>query len=158
MEKELEEKVKRTAAAEARADREATKRAELESTMVHLREDALKASNESRVSVEARAKALSTANKATTLARQAMQVRTRLETELHDALGDIDSKQNTISSLIKALEKEKSRTQEDVASMAKQMVLHEKQLHARRTLEEVSRSADTKFSTRLVKKVAKARG
>ena len=158
MERELEEKIKRTAAAEARAEREANKRASLEEQMLHLREDALKASNDSRVSTEARAQALSTASKATTFARKAMQIRSRLETQLQDAHAELDNKQNTISSLIKALEKEKSRTQEDVASLAKQLVLHEKQLQARRTLEEVSRSVDNKLTTRLVKKVAKARG
>lgn len=158
LERELEDRIKRTAAAEARAEREANKRSELEKEMVLVRQDALKATNECRVSVEARAKAMSTANKATTFARQAMQIRTRLETELHNAEAELDNKQNTISSLIKALEKEKARTQEEVASMAKQLRLHEKQLQARRTLEEVSRSVDNKLSTRLVKKVAKARG
>jgi len=158
LEQELEDRIKRTAAAEARAEREANKRSELEKQMVLVRQDALKATNECRVSVEARAKAMSTANRATTFARQAMQIRTRLETELHNAEAELDSKQNTISSLIKALEKEKARTQDDVASMAKQLRLHEKQLQARRTLEEVSRSVDNKLSTRLVKKVAKARG
>jgi len=158
MERELEEKVKRTSAAEARADRETAKRVELENEMVQLREDALKASTDCRVSTEARANALSTANRATTMARQAMQIRARLESQLKDAKDEIDSKQSTISSLIKALEKEKSRTQDDVASMAKQLRLHEKQLQARRTLEEVSRSVDNKLSNRLVKKVAKSRG
>jgi len=121
IEQQLEEKIKRTSAAEARAEREAEKRAALELQMVQIREDALKATNESRLSTESRAKALSTASKATTIARQAMQVRTRLETQLHDAQAEVDSKQNTISSLIKALEKEKSRTQDEVASMAKQL-------------------------------------
>ncbi len=158
MEQELEEKIKRTSSAEARAEREAAKVVELENEMVQLREDSLRAVNESRVSVEARAKALSTANKATTFARQAMQIRSRLETQLNEAHAEIDNKQSTISSLIKALEKEKSRTQEEVASLAKQLRLHEKQLQARRTLEEVSKSVDNKLSTRLVKKVARARG
>lgn len=158
MEQELEEKVKRTAAAEARAEREATKSASLESELVLLRQDTLKATKDSRESVEARARALSTANKATTIARQAMDIRSRLETQVHDAESELDSKQQTISSLIGALEKEKARTQDQVTSMAKQLILHEKQLQARRTLEEVSRSVDNKLSTRLVKKVAKARG
>jgi len=158
VEQELEEKVKRTSAAEARADREVAKRAELENQMLQLREDALKATTDCRISVEARANALSAANKATTLARQSMQIRARLESQLNDAREELDSKQVTISSLIKTLEKEKSRTQAEVNSMAKQLLLHEKQLQARRTLEEVSRSVDNKLSTRLVKKVAKSRG
>ena len=158
LEQQLEEKAKRTAAAEARAEREAEKRAALESELVHLRQDTLKATKQSRESVEARARALSTANKATTFARQAMEIRTRLEAQLQEAESELESKHSTVSSLIKALEKEKARTQEEVSSMAKQLILHEKQLKARRQLEEVSRSADNKFSTRLVKKVAKARG
>jgi len=36
-------------------------------------------------------------------------------------------------------------------------VLHEKQMTARRTLEEVARSVENKLTSRLVKKVAKAR-
>ena len=142
----------------ARAEREADKCAALENEVVLLRQDTLKATKDSRESIEARARALSTANKATTFARQAMEIRTRLETQLHDAEEELDNKQKTISSLIKALEKEKARTKEQVDSMAKQLILHEKQLQARRTLEEVSRSVDNKLSTRLVKKVAKSRG
>lgn len=158
LEQQLEEKARRTAAAEARAEREFDKSAALENELVFLRQDTLKATKDSRESVEARARALSTANKATTFARQAMEVRTRLETQLHDAEQELESKHNTVSSLIKALEKEKTRTQADVTSMAKQLILHEKQLKARRQLEEVSRAADSKFTTRLVKKVAKSRG
>lgn len=157
VERELEEKIKRTSAAEALADREITKRADLENEMLLLREDALKATTDCRVSTEARVSAISTANRATIFARQSMQIRAQLESQLSDLKADLDNKQATISSLIKALEKEKSRTQEDVSMMAKQLRLHEKQLQARRTLEEVSRTVDNKLSTRLVKKVAKSR-
>jgi len=157
IERELEDKIKRLSAAEARADREMSKRAELENEMLLLREDTLKAANDCRVSTEARASALNTANKATTFARQAMQIRARLESQLSDVKEELENKQATISSLIKALEKEKSRTQEDVTLMAKQLRLQEKQLQARRTLEKVSRTVDNKLSTRLVKKVAKSR-
>ncbi len=157
LEQELQQKVKSTAAAQARAEREAVKRAEVEAKLLELRTDLLKASNEARTSTEARAQALSTANKATTFARQAMSVRSKLEAELHEAQESLNSRQETISSLVKALEKEKRRTQTDVTAMAKQLILHEKQLQARRSLEEVSRSVDNKFTTRLVKKVARSR-
>ena len=157
IERELEEKIKLTSAAEARADREIGKRVDLENEMLKARKDTLKATSDCRISAEARASALSTANKATTLARQAMQIRLRLESQLGDSKKELDRKQATISSLIKALEKEKSRTQEDVSLMAKQLRLHEKQLLARRTLEEVTRTIDNKLTTRLVKKVAKSR-
>jgi len=157
IERELEEKIKRASAAEALADREMSKRVDLENEILLLREDTLKATTDCRVSTEARASALNTANKAATIARQAIQIRAQLESQLRDVKADLDNKQATISSLIKALEKEKSRTQEDVSQMAKQLRLHEKQLQARRTLEEVSRTVDNKLSTRLVKKVAKSR-
>lgn len=158
LEAQLEEKVKRTAAAEAHAERQAEKAAALENELVLLRQDTLKAQRESRESVEARARALSTANKATTFGRQAMAIRARLETQVQEAEAELESKHKIMSSLIKALEKEKARTQEDVTSRAKQLILHEKQLTARRQLEEASRTADSKLTTRLVKKVAKARG
>ena len=44
-----------------------------------------------------------------------------------------------------------------VAALAKQLVLHEKQLDARRNLEEVARSVEGKLATRLARKVARAR-
>ncbi len=152
----LQEKEVRTSKAEAHAQREADKAAALESDILNLRKEALNAATENRASTEARARALSTANKATTFARQAVEVRAKLESQLKDKERMLETRQTTITSLINALDKEKARTKKDVANLAKQMVLEEKQLQARRTIEDAAR-ADSGFTSRLVKKVAKAK-
>jgi len=156
LENQLNEKEVRTSKAEAFAQRESDKVAALESQILDLRKEVLNAATENRASTEARARALSTANKATTFARQAVEVRAKLESQLKEKERTLETRQTTISSLIKALDKEKARTKQEVASLAKQMVLEEKQLHARRTIEDAAR-ADSGFTSRLVKKVAKAK-
>jgi len=156
LENQLKEKEVRTSKAEALAQRESDKAAALESEILELRTEVLNAASENRASTEARARALSTANKATTFARQAVEVRAKLERQLKEKEHTLETRQTTISSLINALDKEKARTKEEVASLAKQMVLEEKQLQARRTIEDAAR-ADSGFTSRLVKKVAKAK-
>lgn len=142
---------------ESLAAQEKDRRMVAETNAANLKQDLVKAKHGIRRSTAARAKALSTANKSIAFARQTLQVRARLESELQDAKETLKNRQATISSLIRALEKEKRRTQEDVSSMARQLVLHEKQLQARRSLEDVARSVENKLTSRLVKKVAKAR-
>jgi len=157
LEEELENRHRETAAAEARVSRIEAERATAETEIITLKQDLLQAKREVRRSTAARAKALNTANKAVAFARQAVQARGRAEARLREGEDSLKNRQETISSLIKALEKEKRRTEDDVAAMAKEMVLHEKQLYARRSLEEVARTMDGKLTSRLVKKVAKAR-
>ncbi len=157
LEEELENRIKETAAAEARANRMDAGRVELETHVVNLKQDLLQAKRDVRRNTAARARALSAANKTVAFARQSVKARARLESRLKNAEESLANRQQTISSLIKALEKEKRRTQADVSTLAKQLVLHEKQLHARRSLEEVARSVEGKLHSRLVKKVAKAR-
>lgn len=156
LENQLNDKEVRTSKAEAFAQRESDKVAALESQILDLRKEVLNAATENRASTEARARALSTANKATTFARQAVEVRAKLERQLKEKERTLETRQTTISSLINALDKEKARTKQDIASLAKQMVLEEKQLHARRNMEDAAR-ADSGFTSRLVKKVAKAK-
>lgn len=139
------------------ATTEKSRRIDLETTVVHLKQDLVKVKHDVRRSIAARAKALSTANKSIAFARQAVQTRARLESELEAAQQALDNRQATVSSLIRALEDEKGRTEDDIASLAKQYVLREKQMQARKSLEQVARSVENKLSTRLVKKVAKAR-
>lgn len=157
LEEKLTENIKTQSALEAQATREKTKRVSVETSTVNLKQDLVKAKQEIRQSIAARAKALSTANKSIAFARQNIQIRARLESENSELQTTLKNRQTTISSLIRALEKEKRRTQDDVATMAKQLVLHEKQVTARRSLEEVAKSVEMKLSTRLVKKVARAR-
>ncbi len=157
METELDSRTKLVAIAESRASREQQQRIALETELVHMKQDFLAGKKEVRRSTESRARALSTANKAVAFARQSVVSRSRLEKKFKESEATLANRQKTISSLISSLEREKNRTQTDVNSMAKQLVLHEKQLRARRSLEEVARSVEGKLKSRLVKKVAKAR-
>lgn len=157
LETELVESARRVAAAESLAERESFSRIASENTINELREDISKAHTDLRRSVEARARALSTANKSVDVARTANRARARVEarnTELEELL---ENRLETISSLIRSLEKEKRRSQDEVSSRARELILHERQLRSRRSLEEVSRSVDGNLTSRLVKKVARAR-
>lgn len=153
-EEKLETQIKRTSKSEAHAARVEKQKKALETQMLELKTSVVEAKREIRQSTAARAKALTTANKSVAFAQQAMKERAVMEAKLKDAEAALNKRQETISSLISALEKEKLRTQNEISSMAKQLVLHEKQLQARRSIEQASRSADG-LSTRLVKKVAK---
>ena len=156
LEEKLEAQIKRTSKSEAHAARIEEQKAGLENKLITLQNSVLEAKREIRQSTAARAKALSTASKSVTFAQQAIKQRALLEAQVRDTELALRKRQETISSLISALEKEKSRTKSEIESTAKQMVLHEKQLQARRTVENVSRNAEGAVSTRLVKKVATA--
>ncbi len=158
---DLEEKlalsIEKAADNESEAMEQRARRVEAEQDVTDLKHRMVKAKQEIRRNAAARAKALSTANQSIAFARQSVQIRKRLESELSEASTTITNRQKTIASLIKALEKERRKTQSEVGSMARQMVLQEKQLKARRSLEEVARSVENKLTSRLVKKVAKAK-
>lgn len=130
---------------------------EHENTIIELKQDVIKAKREARKNIAARAKALSTANKSIAFARQTLHVRANLEAEARDLKEALKNRQATISSLIGELEREQKRTEEDIARTARALVSREKQKQARHSLESVARSVEDKLSSRLVKKVAKAR-
>ena len=157
LESRLAEHTHQVSAAESRAERESITRIASENTINELREDIASASTDLRRSVEARAKALSTANKSVALARSANRARARAESKIQNLEATLDNRQQTISSLIKSLEKEKRRSQEEVSQRARELILHERQLRSRRNLEEVSRSVEGNLTSRLVKKVARSR-
>jgi hypothetical protein len=157
LEEKLAQSINLQTTYEAAAAREKNRRVASENSIVKLKQDLVSAKQEIRRSTAARAKALSTANKSIAFARQSVQTRARIEAELDLARDTLKNRQATISSLIRELEREKHRTQDEIATMARQLVLHEKQIKARRTLEDVARSVENKLSSRLVKKVAKAR-
>lgn len=157
LEEQLANSIDQQSELDSQAFKEKAKRIELEASVSNLKQNLVKAKQDVRRGIAARAKALSTANKSIAFARQAVQIRARLETELGEAQDTLKNRQTTISSLIRALEKEKRRTEEDVTSMAKELVLHEKQLHAQRSLRGIARNVEKKLTSRLVKKVAKAR-
>ncbi|MFK8080481.1 MAG: hypothetical protein AB8B97_09360 [Granulosicoccus sp.] len=157
LEEKLAQSIDSAAELEAVAEQEKVKRIEAEECIVDLKLKMVNAKQEIRRGAAARAKALSTANKSIAFARQAVQIRSRLETQLTEAQTTLASRQKTMSSLAHALEKEKRRNQQEIAKAARQLVLNEKQLNAKRSLEEVARSVENKLTTRLVKKVARAR-
>lgn len=157
LEEELESRIRESATAEARATRETARRIEVETTIVALKQDVLAARRDLRRGTEARAKALSAATRAIALTRQAVRARARLERKLRETEDTLADREATLSSVIRALEKEKGRTREEIGALARQLVLHEKQMRARRGLEEVARNVEGKLTTRLARKVARAR-
>ena len=157
LEQRLVESLAATAALEANAMQEKAKRLESEQQAIELKQKVINAKREIRRGAAARAKALSTANKSIAFARQSVQIRTRLESELEKAQDAINIRQKTISSLASRLDKEKRRTREEIGSVARQLVLQDRHHKARRSLEEVARSVENNLASRLVKKVAKAK-
>ena len=157
LEQNLSESQASAATLEADAMQEKAKRLEKEQQVLELKQKIIKAKQEIRRGASARARALSTANKSIAFARQSVKIRTRLESELEQAHKSIDNRQKTINTLVHALDKEKRRTQKEIALVAKQIILHERQIRARRSLEEIARGVENKLTSRLVKKVAKAR-
>ena len=161
VQKDLEDRLAKslatTATLETSAMQEKAKRLESERRAIELKHKIINAKREIRRAAAARAKALSTANKSIAFARQSLQIRTRLESELEKAYDAIDIRQKTISSLVNHLDKEKRRTRKEIGLVAKQLVLQDRHYKTRRSLEEVARSVENNLASRLVKKVAKAR-
>jgi len=154
VEDELEVRVKETAAALARADREESQRIAAQTSIVNMKQDMLHAKRELRRNTEARAKALSTANKSVAFARQSVQARTRAEARIKQLEDRLKLSQETVSSLIAALDKEKARTQSDVTEMAKELILQQKRINEKRTLDEAGRRTPRRLTRRVAKKVS----
>ncbi len=125
LKEELAASIAMQASLQSEANREKEKRLQSEEAGSRLREELIQAKHDIRRSSAARAKALSTANKAIAFARQTLQVRALLEEELQMARNTLSKRQDTISSVIRELENEKERTQEEVAFMAQQLVVHD---------------------------------
>ncbi|MFK7858988.1 MAG: hypothetical protein AB8B64_09210 [Granulosicoccus sp.] len=157
LEEKLAQSIDSTTTLEAAIVEEKAKRLEVEENVLALKQKMVNAKQQIRKGAAARAKALSTANKSIAFARQSVQIRAKLESKLNEAQAAIDDRQKTMSSLVRALEKEKRKTQQEIADVARQLVLNEKQRKAKRSLEEVARSVENQLTSRLVKKVAKAR-
>ncbi|PID62071.1 MAG: hypothetical protein CSB44_04855 [Gammaproteobacteria bacterium] len=111
-EQQLESRIREVASANSNAEKERKQRIAAEETIVDLKQQLAQASRKLRKGTEARARALATANKSMTLARQSVQVRAQLEEELKELKATLADRQTTISSLISALDKEKQRAHE----------------------------------------------
>lgn len=125
LKEELAESLSLQSAHLAEANSEKEKRLQAEEACSQMQQELIQAKHDVRRSTAARAKALSTANKAIAFARQTLQVRSLLEEELQMARNTLAKRQDTISSVIKELENEKERTQEEVVYMAQQLVVHD---------------------------------
>lgn len=157
LEAELDNRIRQTAKAEARGNREAAMRQSMEGDVLLAKQELAEAKKELRKSTEARAKAISTADRAITYAKRAISSRSTAENRIKELEASMANRQATISSLIQSLETEKRRSQTDIQSMAKQMLMEEKQTRARRRLDEAARRVEGKLANRLVKKVARSR-
>lgn len=100
----------------------------VESSVANLKRELIKTKREIRLHVAARAKALSTANRSVAFARQSIELRARLETELETAHSALAIRQNTISSLIARLERERRLTDEELDALAKHVAINDPEL------------------------------
>ena len=153
----LAQTIEQNIAYEAKATLNHSRLKETEDLVLDVRRKLVEAKKEVRHSTFARAKALGTANKSIAIARQSVRIRSRLEVELEEAQKKIDGRQRIINRLVKLLENERKVTEDEVTAMAKRLVIREKQRQSKRASDGVARSVEDKLTSRLVKKVAKAR-
>jgi hypothetical protein len=109
-------------------------------SVANLKRELVKAKHEIRLHVSARAKALSTANKSVAFARQSIELRARLETELETAHSALSNRQATIASLISRLERERRLTDDELAALAKHFTINEPKIKS-----DISDQANTDF-------------
>ena len=98
---------------------------DLEKNVANLKRELVKAKHQMRLHIAARAKALSTANKSVAFARQSIELRARLETELESAHAALAIRQTTIASLINRLERERRLTDEELAALARHVAVND---------------------------------
>ena len=150
LERELEEKIKIAAKAESALGREQKLRSQAERELITAKHSVLAARKDARKNTEARAKVLTTANKAIEFARHTVDARAKVEAQLQKQKEQIKIHQATISSLIDTLDREKSQHREEVSYLSKQLMQKELELE--------KKSIGTgNLTSRLVKKVARAK-
>lgn len=101
---------------------------DLELSVANLKRELVKAKHQMRLHIAARAKALSTANKSVAFARQSIDLRARLETELETAHAALAIRQTTIASLINRLERERRLTDDELATLAERVAVNDSTL------------------------------
>lgn len=153
----LAQSVKESTALKAHVSYERARTLKALNTIARLKKKQVQFKQQIHKSTAARAKALSTANKTIGFARQSLQIRARLESELNDLQLTRKGQEKTINDLSRSLDREKRINQAEVEAMAKQLILREKRASARIARAQVVRGVENNISTRLVKKVAKAR-
>lgn len=153
----LARSVKESTALKVHVSHERARTLKALNTVARLKKKQVQFKQQIHKSTAARAKALSTANKTIGFARQSLQIRARLESELNDSQLKRTGQEKTINDLSRSLDREKRINQAEVEAMAKQLILREKRASARIARAQVVRGVENNISTRLVKKVAKAR-
>jgi hypothetical protein len=98
---------------------------DLELSVANLKRELVKAKHEIRLHIAARAQALSTANKSVAFARQGIDLRARLETELESAHSALAIRQTTIASLINRLERERRLTDDELVALTKHVAVND---------------------------------
>lgn len=151
IEAQLDERVKEIAAASAKASREEMQRIAAETTVANIKQDLLQSKRDMRRNTEARAKALDTANKSVAFARQSVLARSRAEARIKQVESRLKQSQETVSSLIAALEKEKAHTQHDITEMAKELILQQKRMDEKRTLDAAGRKTQKRLTRRIAR-------
>ncbi len=151
VEVQLDQRVKEIAAASAKASREEMQRIAAETAVANMKQDLLQSKREMRRNTEARAKALETANKSVAFARQSMVSRTRAEARIKQLESRLKQSQETVSSLIAALEKEKAHTEHDITEMAKELILQQKRMDEKRTLDAAGRKTQKRLTRRIAR-------
>lgn len=157
LEEQLEEQIRQSARVESNLQREREKVTMLELGMVSLKQELLVSRCELRRSLQARTRAMATARKALDHARRALHGRVGMETRIRELQTALVKRQRTITSLIKALEIEKNRNEEQVSERARQLMLHQEQLRARRAVEVAAGAGGMRAGSRLIKRIARAR-
>jgi len=158
LEQQLDERIRDSAKSDAAAAREQQRRIDLEEDLMKSRQELLHARTEIRKNTAARAKALASANKAVAFARQAVDSRAQTESELSSLKNRLLTQQTTVTSLIKALETEKSKHRDEMAYLNAQLTQKEGELFAEQNGDyRHGDAANLPLTARLVKKVARAR-
>lgn len=157
MQKKLALSLEASADLKSGISKERARTLEALNTISRLKKKQIQTKLQIQKSTAARAKALSTANKTIAFARESLQIRAALETELKKTRSTLSNQEKTINQLTQHLEQERSFNQTDVEAKARQLILREKREGARVARAQVIRGVEHNLSKRLVKKVAKAR-
>lgn len=126
VEVQLESHVRQTASSKARANREETKRVEAHEKIVTLTQDLLQSKRELRQNTEARARALSTANKSVAFARKNVQARSRAEARVKLLESRLKLSQQALKSRNASLSSD-SRFKQEVSSRIKSKLIRHRE-------------------------------
>ena len=112
-------RITRRALAKLEAESRGHEGVEAESAAATLRRDLLAARRDVRRGTAARARALSVATRSIALTRRAIKARARLESRIRELERTLADRETTLGGVVRALEKEKGRSREEVGGLAR---------------------------------------